>query len=189
MCILCICVRVLWAPRHVQDRGASGFPHADQLLAATYKACMFWKNVPHTHANHPAQELAWVWGKKSEYFWSTPMCVRVCERQSVGCIVVFCREITSYCSCAEPTRDSTYSHTDTHPAWNTHTALFSIRGWLERKASTAHLWSRGTSQVINQLVKKKAAAESLLHIFLSVWQPFRWEEVIIFVNFYCWWIR
>lgn len=47
--------------------------------------------------------------------------VNVCVRVCVGCVVVFCREITSHCSCAEPTRDSTYSHTDTYPAWNTHT--------------------------------------------------------------------
>lgn len=55
--------------------------------------------------------------------------VNVCVRVCVGCVVVFCREITSHCGCAEPTRDSAYSHTDTYPAWNTHThtALFSIR--------------------------------------------------------------
>lgn len=149
MCILCICVRVLWAPRHVQDRGASGFPHADQLLAATYKACMFWINVPHTHM--PAI-LPGSWHGFEEKIGIFLVHVNVCVRVCVGCVVVFCREITSHCSCAEPTRDSTYSHTDTRYVpclehTHTHTALFSIRSWLERKAS-------------KQLVKKKVHSSS-----------------------------
>lgn len=149
MCILCICVRVLWAPRHVQDRGASGFPHADQLLAATYKACMFWINVPHTHTCQPSCPGAGMGlKKKSEYFWSTWMCVCVCVLAVWWCSV----GRSLHTVAALNPQGTAHIHIqipDTYPAWNTHkhTALFSIRSWLERKAS-------------KQLVKKKVHSSS-----------------------------
>lgn len=86
--------------------------------------------------------------KKSEYFWSRWMCVCVCVLAVWWCSV----GRSLHTVAALNPQGTAHIHIqipDTYPAWNTHThtALFSIRSWLERKAS-------------KQLVKKKVHSSS-----------------------------